>query len=523
MGLTPTEAKNTFSNFVNRPFRRYQEESINFIMESGKKFCVIEAPTGSGKTLLAMTVGAMSGNLTYMVHSKVLQHQVTTDFPEARSLYGRNNYVCMLNPDLYCDSCVHTQKVPCLLKTKLHDCIYENNKKATLQHNLKILNFDYFLSEANYVGKFSNAPFVVIDEADNLENSLINFISLTFTDYGFEKLGLVGPARRTAKSKMGIDPWIDFAEIARRRATSLLNSLNSEIDSWDDISQDWQIRKIKWRERVKGTLHKIEIFLNHADKTWLYDDRQEGIYIFRPLWLTEGLVDNFLWRHGHRFVLMSASFLPLRILSKTLGIPVEEIDYLQVPSTFPPENRPIIVNTVANITSKTKEEEYDKVIPEIKNILDKHKNEKGLIHCVSYDLGNKIMKKINSRRLLIHNSHDRQDVLDKFIHSEEPYVLVSPSMDRGVSLDDDKCRFIIIAKAPFLYLGDKVVAARVHSGAIGNDWYQAIMLLTVLQMTGRGMRSETDKCVCYLLDEQITRVINKRPLFLPEWWRDALW
>jgi len=42
-------------------------------------------------------------------------------------------------------------------------------------------------------------------------------------------------------------------------------------------------------------------------------------------------------------------------------------------------------------------------------------------------------------------------------------------------------------------------------------------------MTGRGMRSETDRCECYILDEQIQRVINKRPLFLPEWWRDALW
>lgn len=522
MGMTPTEAKSRFVNFTNLPFRQHQEEAINFIMESEKRFCVVEAATGSGKTLLAMTAGAMSGNLTYMVHSKVLQHQVTTDFPEARSLFGRGNYPCMLNPDLNCDSCVHTKNSPCLLK-KSHGCVYENNKAATLKHNLKILNFDYFLSEANYVGKFSNAPFMIIDEADNLENALINFISLTFTDYGFEKLGLTGPARRTAKSKLGIEPWIDFAQIAEVRARDLLKKLDSEIDEWDDISQDWQIRKIKWRERVNGTLHKIRMFLKHVNKTWLYDDRQEGTYTFRPLWLTEELVEDFLWKHGQRFVLMSASFLPVHILSKTLGMPIDEIDYLQVPSTFPPDRRPIHINPVANITSKTKDVEYQKLIPEIRRILAHHENEKGLIHCVSYELGKMIMNEIDDKRLMIHNSNDRQSVLDYFINSPDPDVLVSPSMDRGVSFNDDLCRFIIIAKAPFLYLGDKVVAARINSGKIGNDWYQATMLLTILQMTGRGMRSETDRCECYILDEQIQRVINKRPLFLPEWWRDALW
>src|SRR5271157_5029416 len=515
-----SQIKDTFENYNGKPFRLYQEESIKFILESEKRFTILEASTGAGKSLVAMTAGKAEGTLTYMVHSKILQNQITEDFPEARSLFGRSNYTCTAISDVSCEECIHTKYHPCEYK---QSCPYEVKKREVLAAQLKILNYDYFLSEANYVGRFAGAPFLIIDEADNLENTLINFCTLTFSQYAIGRLGLGEPARRTAKSKEGIEPWKDFAQIAKERVVGIIRKLDHEIADLGEGAGQWKVTKMKERTRVVRLLEKVQLFIANVDATWIFDDRDESKYVFRPLWLNEDLAEQFLWKHGEKWVLMSASFLPQHIVCKTLGIPPDELNYMCVPSTFPVERRPIHVEAVANLTSKTMEAEVPKLIERIREIVTAHPKEKGLIHAVSYKLAMQIANGLQNDRVVTHNSSDRQAKLDYFMDSDLPLIMVSPSMERGVSFEQDLCRFIIVAKAPFLNLGDKIVSSRVWSnGKMGNEWYAAIMLLNTLQMCGRAMRSEDDYCVTYILDEQFQRVLHKKPSLLPNWWKEAI-
>lgn len=520
-------AKDSFSNFDGEPFRKYQEEAIKFILESEKRFVVLEAPTGSGKSLIAMTAGQASGGMTYMVHSKLLQNQITESFPEAKSLFGRSNYQCMNKPGLSCAECTHTRRYPC--RHKRVDCQYATEKGILLASKLKILNYDYYLSEVNYVGRLKGQPFLVIDEADNLENTLINFMTLTFTKYALSRLGVGMPERKTSDSKAGIKPWVNFGEMAKYRAISIIKKLGTEIDSFGEITQDYQVTKIKEYERLNGLLAKIHLFLDNVDDTWMFQEVEgEGIS-FRPLWVTEKMAERFMWGHGEldcKWVLMSASFLPPNILAKTLGIPKDEIDYLCVQSTFPVDRRPIHIEDVGNLTAKTMDAETPKVIERVGEILDMHPDEKGLIHCVSYKLGNALMNGLkdtrHAKRLIIHDAKTKQEVYDGFIANGGNQVMVSPSMERGVSLDGDLARFIIILKAPYLYLGDKIVSTRVYSGSVGQQWYTASMLLTALQMSGRGMRSEDDSCSTYILDANFGKALGKNARLLPRWWREAI-
>jgi len=514
------QIKNSFEGFRDIPYRPHQQESVEYILDSEKRFTILEAPTGSGKTLIAMVAGKAENGLTYMVHSKILQHQVTEDFPEARSLFGRSNYTCTAMVDATCEECIHTKYSPCEYK---QSCPYEVRKREVLASRLKILNYDYFLSEANYVGRFSGADFCIIDEADNLENTLINFCTLTFSNYAINRLGLGEPARKTAKSKEGIEPWKDFAEMAKVRVINIIAKLDHEIKDLGEGGGQWKLTKLKERTRVVRLLEKIQLFIHNVDSTWIFDDRDESKYTFRPLWLNEDLAEAFLWKHAHKWVLMSASFLPLHIVCKTLGIPPTEVNYKCTPSTFPIERRPIHIEPVANLTAKTMEAEIPKLITRIKEIVNEHPHEKGLIHAVSYKLANQIVEGLQNDRIITHNSDDRQSRLDYFMESDLPLVMVSPSMERGVNLEQDLCRFIIVAKAPFLNLGDKIVSSRVWSnGRMGNEWYAAIMLLNTLQMCGRAMRSEDDYCVTYILDEQFKRVLEKKPSLLPGWWKEAI-
>jgi ATP-dependent DNA helicase DinG len=516
-------AKDGFRNFTGEPFRKYQEEAIRFILESEKRFVILEAPTGSGKSLIAMVSGMAMGGMTYMVHSKMLQNQITESFPEAKSLFGRSNYQCMNKDGLTCAECTHTKRYPC--QHKRTNCQYASEKKLLLAAKLKILNYDYYLSEVNYVGRLDSQPFIVIDEADNLENTLINFMTLIFTKYAMGRLGIGMPERKTADSKLGIRPWVNFAEMAKYRAMGIIKKLGGEIEDFGEITQDYQVSKIKEYERLNGLLAKIALFLDNVDDSWMYQEAENGGISFRPLWVSEKMAERFMWGHGAvpcKWVLMSASLLPASILAKTLGIPSDEIDYLCVKSTFPVENRQIYVNPVANLTAKTMDIETPKLIDEISKILAKHPNEKGVIHSVSFKLAQKVYDGVNNPRLLIHDSKNRQEVLDEFLASKSNAVIISPSMDRGISLDMDLARFQIICKMPYLSLGDKITSTRVYGGGVGNTWYQATAMLSVLQMCGRACRSEDDFSVCYVLDEQFKKVLLKSPRLLPFWFRDAI-
>jgi Rad3-related DNA helicase len=197
------------------------------------------------------------------------------------------------------------------------------------------------------------------------------------------------------------------------------------------------------------------------------------------------------------------------------------MDYKEFPSTFPADNRKVVLRPVANLVYKEMENEVPKVVNAVRGILESHRGEKGLIHTVSYKLAAAIMG-IGDARLVSHNGGDKIDVLERFKESSEPLVLVSPSSERGISLNEDLCRFIIWVKAPFLSLADKMVSARIYKSAVGNLWYASDAVMTIVQGCGRGVRSRNDRCVSYLLDEQIIKLLTKNPTLAPLWFREAV-
>jgi Rad3-related DNA helicase len=409
------------------------------------------------------------------------------------------------------------------------DCYYRIAKEATLASPLKILNNAYCLTEFNGPGRFSGESLVIIDEADALENVLIGFVSLSFTERSLYRLGLTeGPSRKTPNSKEGVDPWKQFGQEALSRATMIIYNLNKEIESWQTTTTDEQLKTMRERDYFTNLASKAKMFVDNVDPTWKMEETErrgstQGKITFRPLWVTPQLADTFLWRHAENWVLMSASFLPIQIECQRLGIDRADVDYKCLPSTFDPQRRQIHITPIANITAKTYDAELPKLITEIGRIsnLPQCRSSKGLIHAVSYRLSQNIVDGVKDERFITHDSRSRADVLQYFIDSPDPLVLVSPSMERGVSFNDELCRWIIVAKMPFLSIGDKIVSARIYSSRMGKSWYLATALNTVLQQTGRGMRSEDDWCESWILDEQFNRVFREHPSWMPQWWRDA--
>lgn len=198
---------------------------------------------------------------------------------------------------------------------------------------------------------------------------------------------------------------------------------------------------------------------------------------------------------------------------------------LSIPSTFPPTRRPIYVYPTAPMSRKNQQYAYPLVAEAIGKILSKEPG-KGLIHSVSYDLTKFISEylvKLQTGRDIFHysNTEQRGRAIERFMDSQSG-VLIAPSLDRGIDLPQDRCRFIVVSKLPFPSLGTKQVSARLHSKG-GQLWYNVKTVRSLVQMTGRGMRSSDDYCTSYILDKQFVTLIWKRSKqLLPEWWREAL-
>lgn len=514
--------KHSFTNFKDRSFREPQLMALDFIARSQKKFIVIEAPTGAGKSMIGMSAAQLFKNTIYAVHSKPLQVQLQRDFPEAAVLFGRSNYSCSMSTKLNCSECPLLRP----MEDCTRGCPYKAAKRFAMAAAFRVLNYSYLLSEANYVGMFSKQNLIVLDEADSLEGVLYDFVTIAIAESTLKALHLKLPKEHENVTDSQAEEWKSWAVKVKDKVGKKAEEMNRTIASWSEIHTDEEKALVKRAETYKNILTKLDIFTANVDRSWQAEIK-EGFrggktVHFKPLWLTPALTSSSLWRHSSKFILMSATFPPIDVLSRMLGINPKDIDYLSLPSTFPVENRRCIISPVANLTYHTQEIETPKILSAIRTILAKHPDEKGLIHTVNYRLAKNIMENITDRRLITHNTNDKQIVLDHFREANKPLVLVSPSSERGISLEDTQCRFIIMAKAPYLSLADKSVKARQSSGPIGNQWYLADMLLTVCQAMGRGVRHEADFCVSYLIDQQLAKRMGEHPSLLPPWFRDSL-
>jgi len=513
-------AKGVFSTFADRPWRKNQREAVRWILEQDRKVSVLSAPTGSGKSLCGASVLAMYGGGTYLCSSKALQNQIAIDYPEFKVLMGRNNYTCSKNEGLTAAECTHSKISPCRHK---HDCPYELQKKLVLSSRFKVLNYTYFLFEANFVGQFSNLEYLVCDEGDTLEGQLSAFISLNIPLQTIKNYKVGYPSRKTSTAKDGVESWKDWGAKFKNKVNGSIGKLMAEAGEWDSISSEWQVSKMKQLNRARNLLSKLNMFTDYVDENWLMEVGKFDKRIrFYPDWIVPELAEKYFWQHSEKFLLMSATFQPVPVLSKLLGLPPGDVIFKEVPSIFPEKNRRVVASPVANLTFKTFDSEVHKLIDKIEEILMHHINDKGLILSVSFKLNKFIMDNVNTGRLITHDSKNRAHILQEFKNAVSPLVLVSPSYERGISLDDDLGRFCILVKCPYLSLGDKQVSKRLYGSKLGGIWFKSEAAQTIVQGAGRIVRSESDWGVTYILDRQIMDLITKHPSYFPRHFIDAI-
>ena len=553
-------------------FRDHQLPAVDDILAAftqGKIVVFLDAPTGSGKTLIAEVVrrldAGQSGQKTlYVCNNKSLQDQFAGDFDYAKVLKGRKNYPTHDRPEmfpevtagdcsmttisqypgcstcpsrngvddgggswggmqavedmeeeiLHCDEC-HGPNYP---EVPLHQtCDYLIARNAAENAPLAVLNTAYLLAAANGVDMFTGRDLVICDEADQLEGELMRFVEVIIGRHLRDRLNIGLPEQVTE-----IESW---AEWLRWDVIPKIHAERSRLSSKDR-------KQRKRKKSLKELVGKIKVILPKLGDDWVVDgyedarkrrgSQQRKTVRFRPVHVRDH-AREWLWDHEQKWLLMSATIISPAQMAEDLGLKDHEWAAVTVESTFPVERRPVFLDRhVGPVVRRTEDTVRPKLAAEIQAIADEWPDERILVHTHSYNLTKYLQEALSPWRtkLAYQDSASRDGALQYWLDSDNG-ILFAPSFDRGVDLYDDRCRVQIIAKAPFPYLGDKQVSKRMHSAG-GQLWYTVETIRSIVQATGRVMRSEDDWGATYILDGSVWRLLNENGQLFPSWWREAV-
>ena len=518
-------------------FRPQQTEAVEQILEhyeSGVKVVLLDAPTGTGKTLIAEMVRAqLQVRGLYVCSTKTLQDQFAKDF-SAAVLKGRANYPTELGPESVTgDDCTGKTCVWC---TDATTCPYQIAKDEFFSNPIGCVNTAYLLGQANHSPfKHSIVRFrglLTIDECDEVESVLVGQAGLNVSPWTMKQFGL--PSLKKGAHTSTIVRW--------------LNDASHAIGDWAILNTKRHKRDVEMRRKVRRALRLsndmkfVAEDMEEQPDEWIrdYSDRDERL-ILKPV-RVERYAQEKLWRHGERWLCMSATILNPQQWADDVGLGDEDWAYVTVPMGFHVDNRPIVMSALADMGRNgagTYEERCRKIASGIETVLDTHGNANTLVHTVSYRLAREITAALTRRtvngqgawtgkmqteagRIPVHtylSSDGRDEAVNRF--TRDGGVLIASSLERGVDLVGDLCRVVIVAKVPFPNMGDRRTAARMRLQG-GRSWYATQTARSIVQMTGRGVRSHEDWATTYVFDTQFSKFWRQWKQLLPKWWRDAV-
>jgi Rad3-related DNA helicase len=490
-------------------------EQIKGLYDDGVKFVILQAPTGIGKSVISYTLANELQNKdkkTYILTSqKSLQDQYVDDFDDVLTIKGASNFTCDINKQT-CDvgSCKTSKKITC-------ECPYKVQRDNAYNNPITLLNYPYFLNmSTNHLQE--SREFLICDEAHNLENQLIGYSELTinYNSYKLHNLRIIKlPSRKSSEEEI-ID-WVQDKLIP-----GLLKMEQSLMMDLETVESDSEKSKTgKALSFVKNQLTKARR-IKHGTQ-WSIQHKDGFNLSVKPLFVND-VSNSLIFDKYEKILLMSATILDSGQFCKDLGIDVSQAVFIDLPSNFPVENRPIfdLSAAIGQINYKTMDEVKPKMVEVINKLLERHKGEMGIIHAPSYALAKYIVDNVDSDRLVLPQGSTREKTITMFTEKQfkkNDKVLISPSLTEGIDLKGDLGTFCVVCKAPFASLADPFIKKR---SSLDRQWYQIETLRKFIQSCGRITRSETDVTATYVLDVAIFNMINQNRRCIPDWFMDSI-
>ncbi len=541
-----------------RPEQKKILKKIAKGIEDGYHIFLLDAGTGIGKSAIAATLAEYFGKAFITTVTKQLQDQYKEDF-NYPVMKGRSNFdckealtfhktvscedgICQTEKNIHCHKGItgsegssfcfeDRNKVIWDFKSSDH-CNYWKQKGKAVRSPITLMNYASFIIEMNYLSHFKKRKFCVFDEAHNIERLIMDRVSLKLSNKKLKSDFKDHIDDITPEGEIKFIPQISNDAFVEDKEfwIAYLSKFIEDYRALTKIEDLPKKKKKQFRTKlIKLQNTKFELIEN--SQKWIIEAKKdEKKVIFKPIEVSN-FVKDYCFKHSDYSLLMSATILNKEHFCEWHGIDPDDVLYINVKSPFKVDKRPIYLQPVGSMSRKIIERTKPMTIPILKEILDQHKHEKGLIHTNSHELASYVYKKVNDPRLInysISKSDEgekpvRDKVIMEYIESKEPLVLVAPSVDEGVDFPDDLCRFQVIYKVPYPYLEDKQVKAR---NRIDPNWYAYQTVVRIVQAYGRGMRNKDDYCDTYIIDEDIFDVLfeewRRFKQYIPKYFLEAL-
>lgn len=515
-----------------KDLRPSQEEAIGSIIEGvddGMRVIFLEAAPGAGKTLIAEWVRRELGwSGVYTCTTLSLQDQFARAFEdEAMVLKGRRNYRTLNGPPwVSCADCTSLrQGMACEWCDPVFACPYRRARKRALSSPLLVLNTAYLLAE-RLNRTVAGRDLVVIDEADELEAALRNHVEFAIPMRLLDEMEVGLPIFTTKADSWG--EWMrEKLKPALDHRVTTTRALAAQTTDVKKIRE--HARAVEMRDKVRELSRVGEDGKCELERGWIFTGKKkERVEV--PTWKTvmvDRAAKEMLWdREELVYLLMSGSFLSIQQTVAELGVERGTWRHVHIEGGYEAHRRPILFTHVSDRPMTWHEGQrppYEEVEEALEAVLGDEVDERVLVHSVSYDLTERlerVVRKAGREAFAYRNARERDEVVARWLRSESG-VLVAPSLERGFDLPGDLCRVVVVAKSPAPNLKDPLISARYHAPG-GKAWYRLQTVRTLIQMTGRAMRSGDDWCRVYVLDAQVKKLLREGSHLFPGWWKEAL-
>ena len=478
-------------------WRPQQSYAVKRTQKTTAPFVVLQLPTGAGKSGIALALLRQSHRRGVVLTSTLaLQDQYAATAPWLCDARGMRNYECLAAKDQFkrffparrwvgCDEGPCRADFKCQLRE--NGCTFFDADREMRQAQSVVTSYSKWLASRRYANGMGAAPLLICDEAHHLADELMSACRIEIPR------GLVREKRPRT-----IAAWKAWAASHKQRL-------------------DAQVGESTARLQQQPLRDKLGAMAYMHPDTWAWEDTERGI-AFEPV-VPRLLLPLLVGQDQQTTVFLSATVTP-DILA-LVGVPRERMEFITFPSTFDVARRPFYCLWTARVDYRTSLEDWLYVIETIDAIIGARLDRKGLVHSVSFDRGEDIWRRsaYQASMILHRRGEPITDALAAFDRRPAPAILVSPSITTGHDFPGSRAEYQILPKLPFPDTRSRIAKARIEHTP---EYRDQQTMQTLVQTTGRIMRSDDDQGESFLLDNHIRWFLKRAERFAPSWWLDAV-
>ncbi|WNN12396.1 DNA helicase [Chryseobacterium phage MA9V-2] len=473
-------------------------------------------------------------------------------------LKGKSNYRCDANFQPYTQGVCEMRRVkpevaaetmPCAA-----NCGYVQSYLGAKEAQIRVYNYHLWLSYANFVGShhalLKGDVVKVFDECHKVDDIMDGFanvkIGLQFMkalDNAIASIDLMLNTISQPFQEHIKDAKIQYAEVYRmvltgnipvadiqaqfmkamQVVTTFYNNNHIIEELIIEVSEQYskEIRKGVELPFTISALFEYETFVTKcsmmyydcknisADKFVVNYDAGDNSLTIANISTADRFQNLFKDKLSCPIVFMSATVGNAEYFITYMGLKPEDVGIIDVDSLFDFSRSPIIATQpLLSMNPANKDANLPELVKYVVQIMKAHHSHNGVIHTANKSIARYLWDNLppeqRSRIITYSNAAEKRTAVETLTPTSNK-VIIAYSMEEGVDLKDDLCRFQIITKLSWAYLGDYVIKRKAD---VYPEWYVMSTLNKILQTFGRGNRHIDDYCINYVTDTSFTRVLG---------------